>query len=83
MPQIPANRLLVKNLTVIGLYFGAWAARPPGGGRAPASRRSSPGTRLGRLQPHVSHVLPLEEANAGLELLRSRAATGKVVVRVG
>ena len=32
VPQIPANRLLVKNLTVIGLYFGAWVARAPGGG---------------------------------------------------
>ncbi len=36
----------------------------------------------GRLHPHVSHVLPLEEAEAGLDLLRDRRATGKVVVRV-
>ena len=36
----------------------------------------------GRLKPRVSHVLPLEEANAALDLLRSRVATGKVVVRL-
>ena len=36
----------------------------------------------GRLHPHVSHVLPLEEANAALDLLRNRQATGKVVVRL-
>jgi NADPH2:quinone reductase len=31
----------------------------------------------------VSHVLPLAEANAGLDLLRERRATGKVVIEVG
>jgi hypothetical protein len=30
----------------------------------------------------VSHLLPLAEAEAGLDLLRQRRATGKVVVRV-
>ena len=53
--------------------------------RAPsprASRRSSAWWRQGRLQPHVSHVLPLERAKAALGLLRAREATGKVVVAV-
>jgi NADPH2:quinone reductase len=36
----------------------------------------------GKLKPHVSHVLPLEQANDGLELLRSRKATGKVVIDI-
>jgi NADPH2:quinone reductase len=34
------------------------------------------------LTPHVSHVLPLEQANAGLDLLRERKAKGKVVIQV-
>ncbi len=81
VPQIPANILLVKNLTVIGLYWGAYAQLRP-------SVLTESFARLfawygeGRLRPHVSQVLPLEEANAGLELLRSRASTGKVVIRV-
>jgi NADPH2:quinone reductase len=36
----------------------------------------------GRLRPHVSDVLPLEEAEAALDLLRNRAAMGKVVLRI-
>lgn len=81
VPQIPANILLVKNLTVIGYYWGGY-------------RRVNPKVLTdsfaelfewyaqGKLKPHVSHVLPLKEANAGLELLRSRQATGKVVIQI-
>ncbi|KKK98072.1 hypothetical protein LCGC14_2646400, partial [marine sediment metagenome] len=36
----------------------------------------------GKLKPHVSNVLPLEQANDALALLRDRKATGKVVVQV-
>jgi NADPH2:quinone reductase len=81
VPQIPANILLVKNLTVIGFYLAAFADLRPD------VLRDSFATLLawyaqGRLRPHVSHVLPLAEANAALDLLRARKATGKVVVRV-
>jgi NADPH2:quinone reductase len=81
VPQIPANYLLVKNLTVIGFYFGAYAKL------APDVIRASFATLFawyahGRLHPRVSHVLPLEAANDALDLLRSRQAIGKVVVRV-
>lgn len=78
---VPANLVLVKNLTVMGLYWGSYATLRP-------SVLTESFARLfawygeGRLRPHVSHELPLEAANEGLELLRSRAATGKVVVRV-
>lgn len=81
VPQIPANLLLVKNLTAIGFYFGAFVREQP---RALAASLEAlfGWHRLGRLRPHVSNVVGLEEANAGLDLLRRRAATGKVVVRV-
>lgn len=81
VPQFPANILLVKNITVHGLYWGAYAKLRP-------SVLSESFATLfgwyeaGRLHPHVSHVLPLEEANAALDLLRTRKATGKVVVRI-
>ena len=34
----------------------------------------------GGLRPHVSQTLPLERALEGVELLRSRRATGKLVI---
>lgn len=81
VPQIPANYLLVKNLSVLGLYWGGYARLNP-------SVLTNSFERLfdwyaeGKLCPHVSHTLPLDQANEALELLRSRKATGKVVVTV-
>lgn len=82
VPQIPANILLVKNLTVHGVYWGAYAGLRPSV-LTDSFARLFDLWRTGQIKPHVSHVLPLEEANEGLDLLRSRQATGKVVVRVG
>ncbi|RBO51426.1 NADPH:quinone oxidoreductase family protein [Rhodovulum sp. BSW8] len=79
VPQIKANHLLVKNLSVIGLYWGGYLAFRP------QVLTASLATLFrwhaeGRLHPHVSHVLPLERAAEGLDLLRQRKATGKVVI---
>lgn len=82
VPQIPANILLVKNLTVHGVYWGAYAGLRPSV-LTDSFARLFELWRAGRIKPHVSHVLPLEAANEGLDLLRSRQATGKVVIRVG
>ncbi len=81
IPQIPANHLLVKNLTVMGLYWGGYMAFKPQ--VIAGSMRTLFGWYgEGKLKPHVSHVLPLEEAAEAYELLRSRKSTGKVVVKV-
>ncbi len=81
VPQIPANLLLVKNLTAIGLYFGGYVRERPEVLAASLSALFG-WYGLGRLRPHVSNIVPLEAANEGLDLLRTRAATGKVVVAV-
>lgn len=79
IPQIPANIILVKNITVIGLYWGGYAITHP------HILRDSFETLIGwwadgKLKPHISHVLPLEQANEAIDHLRNRTATGKVVV---
>lgn len=81
VPQFPANILLVKNLTVIGLYWGGYLKF------APEILTQSLQELLamyaaGDLTPHVGHVLPLDRFEAGLDLLRTRKSTGKVVVEV-
>lgn len=79
VPQIPANHMLVKNLTVLGLYWGGYLKFAP-------EVLTQSMTELfqwyaeGKLRPHVSHVLPLDRAAEGLELLKSRKSTGKVVI---
>ncbi len=79
VPTIPANHLLVKNLTVMGLYWGGYLTF------APELLTGSLATLLGwtaegRIAPRAHHTYPLERAAEGLELLRARKSTGKVVV---
>lgn len=80
VPQVPANHLMVKNLSVLGVNWGGYMRF------APEVLTQSLGQLLtwiaaGELKPHISHVLPLSQAAEGMELLRSRQATGKVVIR--
>ncbi|TCP41758.1 NADPH:quinone oxidoreductase family protein [Rhodovulum marinum] len=82
VPQIKANHLLVKNLTVMGLYWGGYLAFRPEVLTGSLARLFD-WYAEGRLKPHVSHCLPLERAAEGLELLRARKATGKVVITMG
>lgn len=79
VPQIPANHLLVKNLSMLGFYWGGYMKFRP------EIITDSLKTLMqwyveGRLKPHVSHTLPLAQAAEGMELLRSRKSTGKVVI---
>ena len=81
VPQIPANHLLVKNLSVLGVYWGGYMTFNP---RAVTDSLAvlMEWYAQGRLKPHVSHILPLDRVEDGLELLRSRASTGKVVITI-
>ncbi len=79
VPPIAANHLLVKNLSVIGLYMGGYLKFRPEALSASLDRLLGWYSE-GRLRPHVSHLLPLERVEEGLELLRDRRATGKVVI---
>lgn len=81
VPQIPANHLLVKNLTVIGFYWGGYTRVNPKV-LTDSFKVLTDWYVEGKITPHVSNVLPLEQANEALDLLRSRKATGKVVVRI-
>jgi NADPH:quinone reductase len=81
VPQVPANLLLVKNLSVMGLYWGGYLKF------APHILTDSLSTLLGwyaqgGLRPHISHSLPFNDLPHALDLLRDRKSTGKVVIRV-
>ncbi len=79
IPQIPANHLLVKNINVIGFYWGGYMKFRPEALTDSLATLMTWQTQ-GKLHPHISQVLPLDQAADGLELLRSRKSTGKVVI---
>ena len=79
VPQIPANILLVKNLSAIGLYWGSYRKHAPELVAA-QFRELFDWVLAGKLNPHVSHRLELSRAAEALELLTARKSTGKVVL---
>ncbi len=79
VPQIPANHLMVKNLSVIGFYIGGYQKFRPQ--VITDSLRTLLGWyQAGDIHPHISHTLPLSRVAEGLALLRSRKSTGKIVI---
>lgn len=81
VPQIKANHLLVKNISLLGLYWGGYLAFRPE--VVSNSLRELLGWYAeGRIKPHVGHLVPFERSAEGLALLRDRKATGKVVVTI-
>ncbi|MFX0541154.1 NADPH:quinone oxidoreductase family protein [Roseovarius sp. S4756] len=81
VPQIPANHLLVKNLTVMGLYWGGYLKFAPDILTA-SLKELLDWTAEGRIAPQAHHLYPLERAAEALELLRARKSTGKVVIQM-
>jgi len=79
--QVPANLLLVKNISVLGLYWGSYGWKRPE--VLMASMRELLGWLAhGEIAPHISAVYPLAEAARAMEDLAARRSTGKVVVRI-
>ena len=76
---MPANLLLVKNCDAIGFYWGSYRKFDPGLVRR-SFEQLARWFEEGKLKPHVSHTLGLGDAARAFELLRTRKATGKVVL---
>lgn len=81
IPEIRANRLLLRDLTVMGVALEPWEQRFPG----VAVELVTELERLaaaGRVRPYVGTVLPWERAAEALGVIDRREALGKVVVTV-
>jgi NADPH2:quinone reductase len=80
IPEAPANHLLVKNYSVVGLHWGLYRTMDPlriGMVHEELSRLVVDG----HIDPLVSQILPLEEAPQALAALAQRSTVGKVVLK--
>lgn len=77
--QVPGNHILVKNVSVIGVVWGAQAAREPAVVTR-GLRELLKWWQDGKLKPHVAKSFPLTEAPAAMNALLSRAYPGKIVL---
>ena len=81
IPQIPANHLLVKDAAALGFSVNQLRRNNPEAVQA-AMRELLAWVADGRLKPLVSSVVPFEEFQDAMRLLRDRRSTGKVAIRV-
>jgi NADPH2:quinone reductase len=78
-PEAPANHVLVKNYSVVGLHWGLYRKHDPA--LFPAVHEEL--TRLvaqGAIDPLVGEVLPMDQAPQALARLADRGTVGKVVL---
>lgn len=87
IPTVPANIILVKNITVIGLYWGyymGWARQPAPPGTEEKVRNAFTEmlgwAAAGRLRPRTQQAYPLERFREALNALTSRSVVGKNVL---
>lgn len=80
IPQIPANLLLLKGASAVGVFWGEFARREP---KANTAMLKELFGRLqsGALRPHVSQTYSLADTPRALEALLARSAVGKLVIR--
>jgi NADPH2:quinone reductase len=80
IPQIPANLLLLKEVSAIGVYWGEFAKRDPEANRRLLAQLIG-WLADGSLRPLVSKQYPLVETPRALQDLLARRAIGKLVIR--
>jgi NADPH2:quinone reductase len=82
IPEVKVNRLLLRNVEVVGAGWGAYAMGSP-------ERNAQIGEALeqmidaGRVSPIVGASFPLAEAREAFRLIDERRALGKVVLTAG
>ena len=81
IPSVPMNLPLLKNYSIVGVFWGAWAERFPEASAA-ADEQVFEWIAQGKLTPRVGAILPLEQFKTAMELVRDRKAQGRVVLQV-
>jgi NADPH:quinone reductase len=77
--SVPANRVLVKNISIIGVVWGAQAARDPVL-ISDQQRKLLDWHLKGYLKPRISATFPLAKAGDAMAALQSRKYPGKIVL---
>ena len=80
IPQIPANLLLLREVSAVGVYWGEFAKRDPAANRRLLAQLFG-WLAEGKLRPQVSKEYPLAETPQALQDLLARRAVGKLVIR--
>lgn len=81
IPEVKVNRLLLRNVSVVGAGWGAYALLNPERNRA-ASEAVRKMIEDGFVKPILGACLPLDQAVEALRIIDERRAVGKVVLGI-
>lgn len=81
IPQVPLNRVLLRNIDVVGAYYGGLISAVPEV-RLRLKQRLAELVESGQVRPVVGSVHDLERGADALRDLAERRALGKVVLRL-
>jgi NADPH2:quinone reductase len=81
IPNFPANLLLLKEASAMGVWWGPWAMRNP---QLQAQNLAAMGDMIGKglLHPRVTGSYTLDEFSEAFRAITARRVRGKVVFRM-
>lgn len=81
IPQFPANIALLKEASIIGVWWGTWLAKNP---QAQVQNMQELGALLasGKLQPRITESYAFDDFKQAFRAISERRAVGKVVLRM-
>ena len=79
IPAPPLNLTLLKNCSIVGVFFGAFAAREPERHRENMNELFDLYAR-GKIRPQISARYALADGGRAIRALLERSATGKLVI---
>lgn len=81
IPSLAANRALLKNCAIVGVFWGASMLREPAENLANFQQMAAWYT-AGQLKPQVSQTYPLAQVPQAMQDMLARKAQGKLVIQV-
>lgn len=81
IPKIPANLVLVKGCSIVGVFLGAWLSKEPEATLALYDKLHALCAE-GKIDAHVSRHIGLSEAKTHLKAFHTRKASGRILVEI-
>lgn len=80
IPKLPANLMLLKGASLVGVFWGEFARREPKANQA-AMLELMQWLAQGKIKPHISARYALADTPQALNDMAARKVTGKVVIQ--
>lgn len=77
IPKMPANIALLKEASLVGVWWGTWVAKTPSGHQQNMQELAQL-IAAGKVSPKVTQTFPLEEYADAFDVISERRALGKV-----